>query len=51
MKFEAVMQIDRTISVRRDGKEVWILPAINWTENTCRATSLEIERMLNAVTR
>ncbi len=49
--YEAVMQIDRTISVRRDGKEVWILPALNWTANTCRDMSLELERILNTVTR
>jgi hypothetical protein len=51
MKFEAVMQIDRTISVRRDGKEVYIMPALPWTANTCRDYSLELERMLNAVTK
>lgn len=49
--YEAVMQVDRTISVKRDGKEVWILPALNWGPNTCRDHSLEIERMLNWITR
>ncbi len=51
MKFEAVMQIDLTISVRRDGKEVYILPALNWKPNTCRDYSLKLECMLNTVTR
>ncbi len=49
--YEAVMQIDQSISVRRDGKEVYILPSLNWTANTCRDYSLELECMLNTVTR